>query len=321
MLCKRVLALFIWCHCYQVLLDPFLTLIGASLFYNPLGSINYGGQINHNAIQTKLGLYVAAGSPITVAANRIALTPGQEVALRCDIADFPDIQFSWTRVKKYPIKNQNEFGTQEGKREELSHSDERFTISNNAVVIKSSSLDDVGDYTCQVKNPPEDIETEKTIQVRPRPYINDFNIESSTFKSAVVEEGKSLKLYCNIYDDYSPESALKVSWQMSKFDENDMNDVNSGEEGIRLETYNSTSYALIIDNVTKDHRRIYKCQVSNGIGENSKAILIRVKGKYIAIWPAAFIIGELVILMGVIGFAENRKVEPDKDTYDRKAKL
>lgn len=264
----------------------------------------------------KASSYVQA-LPITVESNQVALTPGHEILLRCNIAEYPDEQFNWFRIKHYSSK---EVPPIEGKlEEELKPNDDRFIVNNNVIIIKSPTFNDVGDYYCRVKNPRDGMETEKMITVRAKPYIYEFDLESSTFRSATIEEGKSLKLICNVIDDYTPESKIKISWQMSKYDENDMNDVISGEDGIRLEMYNSTSNALIIDRVTKDHRKFYKCQVSNGITDNNKVILIRVKDKYTVIWPTVGIVIELVILIGVIIIVENRKVEPDKDTYDRKA--
>lgn len=264
----------------------------------------------------KASSYVQA-LPITVESNQVALTPGHEILLRCNIAEYPDEQFNWFRIKHYSSK---EVPPIEGKlEEELKPNDDRFIVNNNVIIIKSPTFNDVGDYYCRVKNPRDGMETEKMITVRAKPYIYEFDLESSTFRSATIEEGKSLKLICNVIDDYTPESKIKISWQMSKYDENDMNDVISGEDGIRLEMYNSTSNALIIDRVSKDHRKFYKCQVSNGITDNNKVILIRVKDKYTVIWPTVGIVIELVILIGVIIIVENRKVEPDKDTYDRKA--
>lgn len=257
-----------------------------------------------------------AGSPITVEANQVALTPGHEIVLKCNINEFPDAQFSWFRVRQYSSKEEPPLQRVE---EEMHHVKDRYIINNNVIVLKSPTFVDVGDYYCRVKDPRDEMETQKMISVRARPYIHEFNLESSTFRSAVVEEGKSLKIPCNIIDDYAPESSIKISWHMAKFDENDMNDVISGEDGIRTESYNSTSNALIIDRVTKDHRRFYKCQVTNGITDNNKVILIRVKDNYTVIWPTAGIILELVVLIVVIIVVENRRVEPDKDTYDRKA--
>lgn len=259
----------------------------------------------------------AAASPITVEANQVALTPGHEIVLRCNIAEYPSEQFSWFRVRQYSNKD---LPPPEGRlEEELKQTDDRFIINNNNIIIKSPTFQDVGDYYCRVKNPRDDMESEKMIIVRAKPYIYEFDLESSTLRSANIEEGESLKLICNVIDDYTPESKIKISWHMSKYDENDMNDVISGEDGIRLETYNSTSNALIIDRVTKDHRKFYKCQASNGITDSSKVILIRVKDKYTVIWPTVGIVIEIVILIGVIIVVENRKVEPDKEIYDRKA--
>lgn len=312
MFCKQLVALFLWCHCYQIVLYPILHLLALGLSgYNGIcgGAGSLGAQLLRD------NPYVS-GSPITAAANKVTLTPGQEIVLRCNIAEIPEAQFIWFRRKVYPIEEQKA----EGDREELSARDDRYSISNNAMVIKSSTMADVGDYFCQVQGPPDGMaENEKMISVRPKPYIYEFNLPDSTYKSAVVQEGASLKISCNVVDEYFPPDSISISWLMSRYDENDMNEVNSGEDGINVQTHNRTSSDLIIDQVSKDHRRLYKCQVSNGVTENSKTILIRVKNKFTVIWPAVFILSELVILIGVICFVENRKVEPDRGAYDRKA--
>ena len=259
-------------------------------------------------------LYVV-GTPITVGAEKVHLTPGQEILLTCNIPEYPEAQFEWYRTRVHPYSERNH-----DEKQELLNDDERYSINNNVLTIKSSTIYDVGDYVCRVKDQLDGIDSrENMIPVRPKPFIMEYDLESSTLRSAVVEEGKMLKIPCNVKDDYSPPDKIELKWHMSKYEDSDMNEVNSGEDGIRLERHNTTSQDLIIDRVTKEHRRSYKCQVSNGITENSKSILIRVRDKYSFAWPAAGIIIQLVILMGVICFVENRKVEPDKGAYDRKA--
>lgn len=331
MFCKQILALFLWCHCYQIVLNPFLHIVAivglkSNNIISPFLSLNSNldsrgsnsvsiiDSIFNQQLQYS-GLHYVAGSPITVEANQVALTPGHEIVLKCNIAEYPNAQFAWFRMRQYSSR---ETQPQERVEEELKQNNDRYIINNNVIILKSPTFLDVGDYYCRVKERSDDMEYQKMISVRAKPYIHEFDLESSTYRSAVIEEGKSLKLPCNVIDDYSPESNIRISWHMSKFDENDMNDVISGEDGIKTEIYNSTSQALIIDRVTKDHRRFYKCQVSNGITDNNKVILIRVKDKYTFLWPTVGIVIELVVLIAVIIIVENRKVEPDKVTYDRK---
>lgn len=309
--CKQFLALFLWCHCYQIVLNPFLHLLAIGL------TSSRSSSSSSSSFGAGGALYVA-GSPITAAANKVTLTPGQEIALSCKIAEHPEANFIWFKQRKYPIKDSQSGQIDEEKRE-INKTDDRYIISSNSIIIKSSNLADVGDYTCQVKDDIDVDVKEKMISVRPKPFILDFNLEESTPRSANVQEGKKLKIPCNVIDDYFSDDQIHLTWHMSKYDESDMNDVHGGEDGIEIKVNNRTSQELIIDNVTKDHRRLYKCQVSNGITENSKSILIRVKDKYTAIWPAVGIVIELVILIGVICVVENRKIEPDKEVYDRKA--
>lgn len=310
----------------------------------------------------------------------MALTPGREIVLRCNVTEFPELQFAWFRKRVYPKYN---LPIQDPVEEELKASDadqsnhqhqhhqvgyargnsnfdqsnqyeqepqysnslsetrsssssssgsssgslgssdasSKIIIGNNVIVLKSPTYDDVGNYFCRVKDARGDVEKEKLILVRAQPNIREFQIESSTLLSVSMEEGKSLKIPCNVDEYFEPEGNLNFTWLVSKYDdESDSNVVISGEDGISIEIYNSTSQALLIDKITKEHRRFYKCQVSNGIAENSKTILLRVKNKNIFIWPTVGIVIELLVLIGVICIVENRKVEPDRDNYnDRKA--
>jgi hypothetical protein len=273
---------------------------------------------NSDSMHHHLGHYVS-GSPITAAANKVTLTPGQEIALRCNIEEHPEASFTWYKHKVYPLSERRS-QQDRGEREELTAKDQRYSISKNVMIIKSSTLDDVGDYFCRVEGQFDDVaEVEKMISVRLKPIIQEFDLKASTFKSAIVEEGQPLKISCDVVDDYFPPDSLNISWHMSKYDENDMNDIQSGEDDFELVKNSDTSLDLKIGRVTKDHRRLYKCQASNGVTENSKSILIRVKNKYTVIWPAVGIVIELVILIGVIIVVENRRVEPDKGAYDQKA--
>lgn len=305
MFCKKFLALLLWCHCYHIVLDPFLHLLTLSLDQT---HHQYGG-----------GLYVAgaaAAADIKTQQTQIALTPGHEISLRCDMDGYPNANFTWSRVRQYPIKSKYFRSPDRAQPEELKPTNDQIIVNNNILVLKSPSYSDVGNYFCKLTDQDDQV---GTISVRARPYILDFNLDSSTLKSAVIEEGTSLKIPCIVSDEYEPESKLKVKWYSSKYEEDDMNEVNPDEDGIKVETLGETNSVLVIDRITKDHRRYYKCHVENGVTENSKTILIRVKDKYTAIWPAVGIVIEIVILIGVIFIVENRKVEPDKEVYDRKA--
>lgn len=316
MFCKNFLALLLWCHCYQIVLDPFLYILTHSL--DQTRYVDYHILSNSKSIFPQLP-YVAGD--IDVEVEKVALTPGHEIALRCVVSNYSDAKFQWSKVRLFPIKGPNS-GPQQSPREELHQTDDqRIIINNNVIVLRSPGHSDVGDYFCKVQNRIDGVESEKKISVRARPYIRDFNLESSTFKSAVVEEGNSLNISCNVSDDYVPDSQLTITWSSSRYEEDDMNPVEPDEQeaGIRIESLSPTIKNLVIDRVTKDHRRYYKCEVKNGDTENSKIILIRVKNEYIAIWPAIGIVIEIVILIGVIFIVENRKVEPDKEAYDRKA--
>lgn len=262
-----------------------------------------------------------ASSIVSEPAAHVALTPGREISLKCEVADFPEVTFTWhRRARKFRTTDTEEEVKQH--EEAVTNKENKYEVSNNNLVLKSPNLSDIGEYICRASGPTnvvgELLEHEKVIQVRPRPHIYEFDLESSTTRSAVVEEGTTMRLVCNVKDDSVDSLKLTITWQMSKYDENDMNDIHSGEEGIRIESYNLTSHALIIDKLSKDHRRFYRCNVTNGITDNSKVILIRVKNKYTVIWPTVGIVIELVILLGVIFVVDSRKVEPDLEKPNRK---
>lgn len=310
MFCKKVLALLVWCHCYQIVLNPFLHLLATSLYYSPLGfSQNIQDSFIHRYSHSNL---VVTGSPIIVEANQVALTPGHEIILSCNLPEYPRQEFTWHRSKLIP----NKYSTLP--EETMKSEKDRYIIQDNSLILKKPNYNDVGDYICRVKDPAEGVETEKKIIVRARPYIQDFELEGATYRSAVIEEGSSLKIICNVIDEYVPLTDINVKWTMSKFEETATDEIVDGDQGIRFESYNTTSNALIIDKVTKDHRSFFRCHASNGLTDNSKVIFIRVKDKYTFIWPSLGILFELIILLVVIFVVENRKVEPDKEVYDHK---
>lgn len=312
---KKVLALVVWCHCYQIALNPFLHMIAIGLRYFPFNSIQDSS--SENKFLYRQSGYLVTGLPIIVEANQVALTPGHDMVLRCNLTGYPEQEFTWSRIRHLP-KYEYKMNTQLQEEEMIHMIHDRYIINNNVLTLKSPNYDDVGDYYCRVKNPTDEMEPQKTILVRAKPYI-DFVLEYSTYKSATVFEGNSLKLVCNVFDDYTADTDISVKWTMSRFEENATDEVVNGEDGIKIEKYNSTSQALIIDEVTKDHRRFFKCHATNGITDNSRIILIRVKDKYDIIWPSLGIIIEFIILIVVICVVENRKVEPDKEIYDHKA--
>lgn len=254
--------------------------------------------------------YIVAASILSNPSTHVTLTPGHEIALNCVVADYPDAEFTWHRIRHHGPP-----GTIDGREEQMLENPNKYIIDSNNLILKSPTMNDAGDYICRVREPIYNLmENQKVIPVRARPYIYDFDLEFSTTRSAIVEEGNQLKLVCNVVDD----EKLVITWQMSKYEEDDMNEVHSGEDGISIETYNATSKALIIDKLTKDHRRFYRCNVTNGITDNSKVILIRVKDKYTVIWPTVGIFIELAILLGVIFVVDSRKVEPDLETPESK---
>ncbi|KAG9509679.1 Basigin [Fragariocoptes setiger] len=252
----------------------------------------------------------ASANIVIQPADRVVLIPGHALSLRCNVADYPQTQFRWYRIKQPGTVDQQQQSQQE---EELLPDDDRFVIHNNNIIIKSPTMNDVGDYFCRVW--PEDqpgIERQKMVSVRAKPFIHDFDIETSTGLSAVLTEGQKLVLNCNVHDQ---SQNLEIQWFKSKFsdDDTEMQQISLGDSHIRIEEVNATSKTLIIDSIKMEDRRYYKCQVGNGVTENNKIILIRVRDKIIALWPAIGIITELVILFSVIFITENRKVEPDFD--------
>lgn len=308
---KNILALVVWCHCYQVVLDPFIQLLAYSLRFCPIEGANSLHNHLSAATSSSSSLYLVRGASLIVEANQVALTPGHDIVLRCNLTDYPDQEFTWSRIRHLPKPKP------ELPEEDMIQIRDKYIIQNNQLTLKSPNNYDIGDYYCRVKNPSYDMESQKVIRVRPRPYIFDFELEDSTYRSAAIELGQSLKIVCNVLDAYTPDSDIKLKWTMSRFEEDANEEIVPGEENIRFETYNLTSQALIIDEVTKDHRRFFKCHASNGITDNSKVILIRIKNKYDFIWPSVGIILEFIILIFVICVVENRKVEPENSWESR----
>lgn len=244
----------------------------------------------------------------------IALTPGREIALKCKANDYPDVEFTWHRVT-YDTNHSLKI-----EKEQVLPVDNKYILDKTSLILKSPTFFDVGEYFCKVKdtNDFRFDQTEKRISVLARPIIYDFDLPESTARSAVVEEGSSLKLACNVIDEFSSLGTLKIMWQMSKYDENDMNEVSPhNDEGIEIEQTNASCVTLLLKKVTQEHRKFYRCNVTNGRTDNSKSIYIRVRNKYTAIWPAGAIALEIVILLGIIFVVDSRKVEPDRETNEK----
>lgn len=177
------------------------------------------------------------------------------------------------------------------------------------------------------------------IKVRSTPYIEDFGIKTShTGKSAVVEQGQKLELTCRVQDETAP---IKITWLRSARpdDERDYislpeltkQEVQQHQEHQQqmasdprsldptIQTYTSPgsiiveqtsnfSKRLLIDQVSSEHRSYYICIVDNGVTEkSSKAIFIRVKDEYVALWPFLGILAEVFILFTIIHVWETQR--------------
>ncbi|RWS25470.1 Basigin-like protein [Leptotrombidium deliense] len=125
-------------------------------------------------------------------------------------------------------------------------------------------------------------------------------------RSVNIEEGSTLVLECNA------NSSEPVLFQW--FTIHNTSDNNKG----RLQTrgnvtdgdYRST---LTIESTTLDDRAYYECIAKNSIGEISFVMLVRVKDKWMALWPFLGIVGEVIILCTIIFIYEKRRQKPDFD--------
>ena len=80
------------------------------------------------------------------------------------------------------------------------------------------------------------------------------------------------------------------------------------QHNIVIEKVGNFSKRLIIEAVGPEHRSYYTCVVDNGITERTRrTIFVRVKDRFVALWPFLGILAEIFILFTIIHVWETRR--------------
>ncbi|RWS11176.1 neuroplastin-like isoform X2 [Dinothrombium tinctorium] len=147
----------------------------------------------------------------------------------------------------------------------------------------------------------------------PKPLIHKFSpIDKGTRdgKSVNVVEESRLVLECVANSTDTPE----FSWLRKRSNSSNNDDLIS--EPARGNISISDDYLssnLTIESVTLEDRAIYICRVKNRVGSVELEMLVRVKDKWLALWPFLGIVGEVIILCTIIFIYEKRRQKPDFD--------
>jgi hypothetical protein len=122
-------------------------------------------------------------------------------------------------------------------------------------------------------------------------------------KSVNMAQGDVLVLSCDTYGWPLP----SVSWFRSKSaNEIQILTVNTSLIDKRIMVNGSV---LMINPAIQADYMMYTCVVNNSIGAVNSTTLVRVKGRFTAIWPFIGVVVEVAILIGIIVFYEKKKAK------------
>lgn len=217
------------------------------------------------------------------------------------------------------------------------NADDNLKIHNERLEMLKPGRDAIGDYICRALGEENKPEEQAIIRVRQPPYIDDFGVDTShTGRSTVVTDGERLVLLCRVSDESVP---VNITWLRStkSDDEREMvpipetdavsssssssaqtnNNNNSNDPDVQtftapssvvVEKVNNFTRRLIIESMGPEHRGYYACLVDNGVTERArKTIFVRVKDKFVALWPFLGIVAQLFILFTIIYVWETQR--------------
>jgi len=166
----------------------------------------------------------------------------------------------------------------------LTADDPHYDMSGNKLVIHKFNYTDAGLYVCtQLSGAKVD-----EFQVQSTVNVTDF---PSTLKNLV--EGDELELKC------VASGVEEVEWQKD-------NKTILESEHILFEEYNSIKNGKIrIESLQFEDAGSYSCSA----GPSTKYITVRVKDKLAALYPFLGIVGEVIILCGIIACYERRRAK------------
>ncbi|RNA06805.1 basigin-like isoform X1 [Brachionus plicatilis] len=190
-----------------------------------------------------------------------------------------------------------------------------FTIKKNEFILTPVSPDgtkylfDSGALT--IKSP-------KKIDIESEYFCNNTGGDHIFFNKSVVPhlyyvdsliltsiEGKSIDLECYLLIG-TPNKTLNWTWEFDN--------VKLEAEGrFSLTGNEQKSSALRISDLKIEDSGFYTCRVSNEYGSHERNITLRVKDQLAPLWPFLGTLGELVILIVIIGCYELTKKKNSND--------
>ncbi|XP_013392945.1 neuroplastin isoform X2 [Lingula anatina] len=229
-----------------------------------------------------------------------SLTTPQDITLRCEVEGLGAGQYQqlewYFDDKRIDLQRVNA----DGPKYNISH-------INDSLVIFGATKEDVGTYECLVKTLGSKQEnlTQK-VQLLMDPMITDFS------RSKNIVQGESVIVNCEIYGN----PVDTVVWY-----KDDEPLVADGDRIKLMPHKNFENASLQMNKLDFPDRGVYKCFASNKGGESaSKAILIRVKDRYAALWPFLGICAEVAILCTIIFIYEKRRAKKQEEEDQQPAK-
>jgi len=259
--------------------------------------------------------------------NEINFERSQDVlTLNCSLTNNPD-KVEWSKDGQKLEMATGEGGVMQLKDREAVTFTHNSGANVHALNVRKPKVTDVGNYVCSSVGS-EDVESEK------------FNVLMPTIIQKIVAlnniiDGEELLLTCNVIGNPPAE----ISWfKVPEPESKDLKDTwMSMDSKVKIENdtrititssgmHTTMSSVLNIKDITLEDRFVYMCladnqMVDNGVATNS-TILIRVVGKYAALWPFLGICAEVIILCTVIFIYEkrrgNKKFDEDGDQSSSK---
>jgi len=188
---------------------------------------------------------------------------------------------------------------------EITTDDDKYIVfeGNYSLKINNAGEADFGPYVCEVYLGSGN--QNATVFLNSVAHIHKFQ------KSKNIIEGDPLQLECRAYGFPIP----NVTWYK---DDMPLIEVEGTADRLTFKDYTNEDTDVTVSNATfrlthlKDTDRAdYKCVATNGLwGQDAEeVILVRVKGKFAALWPFLGICAEVAILCAIIFFYERRRAK------------
>ncbi|XP_050541177.1 basigin isoform X2 [Daktulosphaira vitifoliae] len=225
--------------------------------------------------------------------RHIAANYKQPLTINCTVEGTQDPKHFWKWLKDdKPITT------------EMSDSDSSLTVDGNNVIFRKFVEKHTGQYTCQLFNSNNGPSIgSKVIHVVLNPFYQ--LIDTITF----IEEERA-ELECEVHGVPLPD----INW---RFGNNTI--VPSQHYTFAPNDRNISNAILILNGVSENDKGYYYCGGKSSlvaIPISSKGCLVRVRGKFAALWPFLGICAEVIILCLVIFIYEKKRNKSEFEESD-----